>query len=112
MTVLYTTGMLAACSNVNTSGAVTQRCSETSMLVVNDPLEHTITRSPTLCLDTPGPVSVMTPLHSQPRPLPIADGSATTPTEMSTSWLFFVSAPVYSCDKGVLLAHTTARFSP
>lgn len=87
MAVLYTTGMLAASSNVMVSGAVTHRCSETSMLVVNEPLEHTITRSPTRCLDTPGPTSVMTPLHSQPKPLPMADGSATTPTAMSTSWV-------------------------
>ena len=91
MAVLYTTGMLAACSNVVVSGAVTQRCSDTSMLVVNAPLEHTMTRSPTRCLDTSGPTSVMTPLHSQPSPLPIPDGSATTPTEMRTSWLFCVS---------------------
>lgn len=91
MAVLYTTGMLAACSNVIVSGAVTQRCSETSMLVVNAPLEHTITRSPTRWAETPGPTSVMTPLHSQPRPLPMADGSATTPTDMSTSCFSCVS---------------------
>lgn len=102
MAVLYTTGTLAAPSNVIVSGAVMQRCSETIMLVVKDPLEHTIPRSPTRCLDTPGPTSVMMPLHSQPRPLPMADGSATTPTAMSTSWLFFMSAPDCIPEKMVL----------
>lgn len=112
MTVLYTTGMLAASSNVMVSGVATQRCSETSMLVVNDPLEHTMTRSPTRCFDTPGPTSVITPLHSQPRPLPIADGSATTPTEISTSYLLLCQLCITAVIKWFRGDMWIASFSP